>query len=265
MRRVSRTLLFAAAALGLAACGSQPSVTGKVTDIWGKPIEGATVTIESVVEQPTTGAQGTFSMPALEGKKRVRAGAENYIHVEESFVFPAGEDDTVAMPDVHLRLFPEPEGPGLYLVNAAKYSPLAAEGIDTQGTELHAYTGLKEPGDVKTKPGQKLRFVYKAPLEPHQIANLGLELHRLEFVDDTTVSGPMGETNVTINRFIAKDQVAFDLKELATEGSFLIITREALDAGYYAFHTEGALTSTDVDALDKKPEQLRKAYPFQVK
>jgi hypothetical protein len=261
----ARLFFFAAAAVGVIGCGTEPTMTGTVTDVWDKPLPGATITIEGVADLATSGEGGSFTLPVLEGKKRIKAGAEGYVHVQETFVFPQGENSTVAMPDVKLTLYPAPEKPGLYLVNTQAYSPLVGQSIDTTGTELNAYTGLEDPGKVKVSAKPRQRLVYRAPLEPSEIARMGLELHRLEFVQDTTVAGAMGEQNVKVNRFVAKEQIEFDLKQLASDDCYLIVTRGKLEPGYYAFHTEGLLTSNDVDALDKTPKELRKAYPFQVK
>jgi len=260
-----RLLVFAAAAAGLIGCGTEPTMTGSVKDVWDKPIANATVTIEGVTELANTGDKGEFDMPVLAGKKRVKAGAEGYVHVQETFVFPEGEDSKIQMPNVELVLYPEPKTDGLFLVNSKEYSKLDGQTIDTTGTELQAYTGLENPGKVKVNAKPRQRFVYRVALEPNEIARVGLELHRLEFVQDTTVTSAMGETNVKVNRFVAKEEIEFDLKELATDHHYLIITRGKLDAGYYAFHSEGLLTSGDVDGLDKTPEELRKAYPFEVK
>jgi len=261
----ARSLFFAAAAVGVIGCSTEPTMTGKVTDVWDKPIAGAKVTIEGVSDQPQTEADGTFTLPVLEGKKRIKAGAEGYVHVQETFVFPQGENSTVAMPDVKLTLYQAPEKPGLYLVKDSDYAELQGSTIDTMGTELHAYTGIENPGQVKVGQKARQRLVYRVALEPSEIARMGLELHRLDFVQDTTVAGAMGEANVKVNRFVAKEEIEFDLKQLASDDCYLIVTRGKLDPGYYAFHTEGLLTSSDVDALDKTPEELRKAYPFQVK
>jgi hypothetical protein len=266
MSRLSaRHLLFAVAAVGVIGCGSEPTMTGKVTDVWDQPIASAKVTIEGVAAQASTGADGTFTMPSLSGKKRFKAGAEGYVHVQETFVFPEGEGSTVTPPKVHLTLYPAPESAGLYLVNNKDYSPIAGATIDTLGTELGAYTGIEDPGKVKVGVKARQRLIYKAALEPSEIARMGLELHRLDFVQDTTVAGPLGEANVKVNRFVAKEEVEFDLKQLASDDCYLIVTRGKLEPGYYAFHTEGLLTSNDVDALDKTPAELRVAYPFQVK
>lgn len=261
----ARLLFFAAAAVGAIGCGTEPTMSGKVADVWNNPIVDAKVTIEGVADQPKTGADGSFTLPVLEGKKKIKAGADGFVHVQETFVFPEGENSTVAMPDVSLTLYPAPEKPGLYMVNTQKYSELEGSTIDTLGTELHAYTGLENPGKVKVAAQARQRLIYRVPLEPNEIARMGLELHRLDFVQDTTVAGAMGEANVKVNRFVAKESIEFDLKQLASDDCYLIVTRAKLDPGYYAFHTEGLLTSNDVDALDKTPEELRKAYPFQVK
>jgi len=260
-----RLLLFAVTAAGFIGCGTEPTMTGAVKDVWDKPIAGATVTIEGVTELATTSDKGSFDMPVLQGKKRVKAGANGFVHVQETFVFPEGSDSKVEPPNVELVLYPEPPSEGLFLVNTKEYSKLDGQTISTTGTQLQAYTGVENPGKVKVPAKPRQRFVYRVALEPNEIARVGLELHRLEFVQDTTVSGAMGETNVKVNRFVAKEEVEFDLKELATAHHYLIITRSKLNSGYYAFHSEGLLTSGDVDGLDKTPEELRKAYPFQVK
>jgi hypothetical protein len=266
MSRISTRFLFiAAAALGVIGCGSEPTMTGKVTDVWDKPVAAAKVTIEGISDQAETGADGAFSFPVIEGKKRIKAGAEGYVHVQETFVFPEGENSSVAVPEVKLTLYPAPSDPGLYLVNNKDYSKLDGATIDTQGTELHAFTGIEKPGKVKVGAKARQRLVYRVALEPSEIARLGLELHRLEFVEDTTVPGTVGDETVKVNRFVAKEEIEFDLKQLASDDCYLIVSRGKLDPGYYAFHTEGLLTGDDVDALDKTPEELRKAYPFQVK
>jgi hypothetical protein len=260
-----RFLVFAAAAAGFIGCGSEPTMSGAVKDVWDAPIANASVTIEGITELANTDAKGEFTMPVLEGKKRIKAGAEGHVFVQETFVFPEGEASKVEMPKVELVLYPEPPSEGLFLVNSSKYSKLDGQTIDTTGTELQAYTGVEDPGKVSVKAKPRQRFVYRVGLSPSEIARVGLELHRLEFVKDTTVTSAMGETNVKVNRFVAKEEVEFDLKELATDNHYLIITRGKLAAGTYAFHSEGLLTSGDVDGLDKTPEELRKAYPFEVK
>jgi hypothetical protein len=45
----------------------------------------------------------------------------------------------------------------------------------------------------------------------------------------------------------------------------VIMTREKLSPGMYAFHTQGTLTSKDPTALDKLPKEMRVAYPFEVR
>jgi hypothetical protein len=49
------------------------------------------------------------------------------------------------------------------------------------------------------------------------------------------------------------------------ENYFLITPSEPLAPGHYAFHTQDVLTSKDPEALAKLPQELRTAYPFQIK
>jgi hypothetical protein len=267
MSRLSaRLLFFAAAAVGVIGCGSEPTMTGKVSDVWNGPVAGATVSVEGLTDNVTSGADGSFTLPVLSGKKRVKAGAEGYVHVLETIVFPETKDAEATGPDVKLVLYPAPETTGFHLVNSQAYSKLPGQAIDTTGTELNAYTGIKDPGDTKVGKKPRQRLIYRVAHEPHEIARMGLELHRLDFVEEMPIPGPEGEETVKINRFIAKGEpIEFDLKQLASDDCYLIVTQADLAPGYYAFHSEGLLTSNDVDALDKTPEKLRKAYPFQIK
>ena len=63
MRRIS--LLTSALLLSLAACTDPPTVSGTVTDIWGRPVEGATVRLEGAPEHTTTDGAGAFTLASL--------------------------------------------------------------------------------------------------------------------------------------------------------------------------------------------------------
>ena len=52
---------------------------------------------------------------------------------------------------------------------------------------------------------------------------------------------------------------------METDDDYSIKTREPLEPGMYAFHTQGVLTSVDTAALDKLPSEMRVAFPFEVR
>ena len=51
----------------LCACGGGTQLKGQVVDIWGNPIEGATVKIEGQSERPMTDSSGWFNLPNITG------------------------------------------------------------------------------------------------------------------------------------------------------------------------------------------------------
>ncbi len=264
---MSRTnsFLFVSAVAGLfaAGCSTTPMVSGTVVDCFGKPVEGAKVQVEGFTEHAMTDAAGTFEVPAFTGKKRVQAGKDGFILARDSYYIP--EEEGKSSDPLTLHLYPDPEKPGFHLVNTSSYSELPSEMIDVVGTELHAYTGIKDHGAVAVKSKDRMRFIFSTTRSRAQIAHLGLELHKLEFVENTPVSGVLGEESIKVNRFVATESQEFELKELPTDDDWLIVTKKKLSPGVYAFHTEGLMTSKSVDALDKTPEELRMAYAFQVK
>lgn len=262
-RSSSMFFLSVAAGFFAAGCSTTPMVSGAVVDCFGDPVSGARVQVEGFTEHATTDEKGNFSVPAFTGKKRVQAGKDGYILARDSYYIP--EDEAKNSDPITLHLYPDPEKPGFHLVNAKEYNALPSEAIDVVGTELNAYTGIKDHGQVSVKAKERMRFIFSTTRSRAQIAHLGLELHKLEFVESTPVSAVLGEATVKVNRFVATEAQEFDLKELPSEDDWLIVTRKKLSPGIYAFHTEGLMTSKDVDALDKTPEELRLVYPFQVK
>lgn len=263
IRTASPFLFTVAAGLFAAGCSTTPMVNGTVVDCFGDPVEGARVQVEGFTEHAMTDAKGVFEVPAFTGKKRVQAGKDGYILARDSYYIP--EEEGKSSDPIKLHLYPDPEKPGFHLVNGDKYSELPTQMIDVVGTELHAYTGIKDHGEITVKPKDRMRFIFSTTRSRAQIAHLGLELHKLEFVENTPVSSVLGEQSVKVNRFVATESQEFELKELPSDDDWLIVTKKKLEPGVYAFHTEGLMTSKDVDALDKTPEELRQAYPFQIK
>ena len=260
MRRLSALLSLVAT---LTACSDPPTMSGTVKDPWGAPVAGAVVQLEDVAEQVTTDDQGVFTFQRVTGKRRIQVGREGYIRSLESWGLP--DDLESELTSIDLRIFPDPPNAGFFLINDTAYSELAAHPVDVAGTEIKAYTGIKAGGEVKIRSKDRLRFVFSSARSRAELAHLDLQLHALEFIEDVAVPTVLGEEMVKINRFIATGEaVPFELRELDSGDDYLLTTREPLAPGYYAFHTEGQLTTTRNDGLDKLPEELRKAWPLRV-
>lgn len=255
----SKSLLLAALLVG---CQKERKVSGVVTDIFGNPLDGVTVMMEGHGEQTVTDASGSFTFPLQESPMRFLAGKDGFIRGMTTVQPPASKEEPVPSPK--FELYPKPEDKGFYAVSAKDYIKLGPRKVKVVGTELRGLTGIQETGDHELAGGQ-LRFIYSSGLRPDEIARLDLRLHNLDFVESVEVPGVLGKEPVTANLWVAEDSVKFDLEQMSSEDVYLITTADKLDAGVYAFHTEGVLTSKDVKALDKLPKELQVAYSFEVK
>jgi hypothetical protein len=249
--------------LSVLACGEDPRLEGTVNDCWDQPIAGVTIQIGGQAEQSTTDAKGRFSMPAPTSDVEIRAGKDGFIRGMARVKLAAGDDG--ALPSPAIQLYPEPAEPGFYAIGRAAYAPMVGATIDTVGTDLKAYTGLKDFGSATVAKSTPVRVVFSSTLRNSELAQLNLQLHKLSFVETAQVPGVLGVSDVKINRWIPDASIAFDLESLPSENDFLITTRGPLEEGTYAFHTQGVLISTDVDALASVPEEMRVAYVFEVR
>jgi hypothetical protein len=236
---------------------------GTVTDCWDQPIAGVTIQVEGQTEQATTDSKGKFSVPAPMGNVEIHAGKEGFIRGMARVALSKGEDAEFPTPEI--LLYPEPAAPGFYALGASAYAPMSGSGIDTVGTDLKAFTGLKDLGGAIVGTAGPTRVVFSSTLRNSELAQLNLQLHKLNFVETAELPGVLGTADVKINRWVPETSVPFDLESLPSDNDYLITTRKALDKGAYAFHTQGVLSSTDVDALATIPEEMRIAYAFEVR
>jgi hypothetical protein len=249
--------------VGLAGCTDQEQISGAVRDPWGHPVSGATVIMEGVFEQAHTDGDGRFSFPLRDGTFRLMAGHDGFIKATATVAHPPGEDGSPPSPE--MVLYPDPPGAGFFAVGQDALEPVEGSAIRTVGTELRAFTGLRDVGALRLNGGHAQAFVFTSHLRPSELAQLDLQLHRLEFVDDAALPGALGDQDVAVNLWVARDAVPFDLKGLLSRDDYLVTTRARLVPGIYAFHTNGVLTSRDVETLDKLPREMRVAWPFEVR
>lgn len=251
------------AGLVLVSCRG-PTVEGSVVDPWGHALEDVTVIVEGVTEEQLTNEAGRFEIETERGAVlNMLAGREGYIKGTTSVRVPRGEDAPV--PEPVIVLYPDPEEPGFYVVGESGYVRLDEEAVRTVGTELTSFTGVADAEGGGVPAQGQLRVVFATNLRRADISRLDLRLSRLEFVERQPIKDVYGETEVTVNLWVARESVPFELTGLASATDYLLTSREPLPTGAYAFHIQGVLTDPDVHHLERLPKEMRVAYPFEVR
>jgi len=254
-------MLTLVTAVALAACNPTPkTINGKVTDIWGKPVENATVQLVDAAAPATSGADGSFSFPRPEaaGALKFTAGKDGFIKNSSEVMMP--EDTTGFSPAI--KMYPIPDGMGFFAIGASDYIPVNPVQLKTTGTDLGAYTGLPSDPEAVTASQE---FIFSSTSSASELSRLNLKLHRLEFKPSATVTGVTGDQEVTLNLFVATDAIPYDIQVLPRDNYFLINPRDELESGHYAFSTQGVLGSSDPETLANLPVELQVAHPFQIK
>jgi len=246
----------------LAGCGEDPILKGQVVDIWGQPVEGATVMIVGQANaRILTDNSGLYSMSRLAGSHEFKAGREGYIQQHSQFNVDANNEQ--AGPT--FQLYKKPEQVGFYIVGAAAYDQLSAQTVHSVGNELKSFHGLKSAGDAGAE-GTSIRVIYHNDLKMDELMRLGLELHKLNHISETTFPGPLGsEMSADVNLWVSEGEVGIDVAPTASKTDYLITSKEPLKAGTYAFHTQDLLTPKDLEAFGQLPDTLRVAFPFTVR
>ncbi len=247
---------------GLSACSEPPVHKGKVTDRWGKPIAGVTIGVTGTAKQLVSGMDGTFTIPVQSGDVKLRAGKPGFI---KSSLKMMKYEGTGNPSPVLIAMYPDPETSGFYAVTSSKYAEVSSMRVKTVGTDIRAFNGMTDVGKVRLNGKQPLEFVFSSEARRSQLKQLGLQLHKLKFLESDSVPGVLGETTVALNLWVSDATIPFDLTGMETDDDYSIKTREKLEPGVYAFHTQGILSSTDPAALDKLPEEMRVAFPFEVR
>ena len=248
--------------MGLMACSEPPAHKGVVTDRWGKPIPGVIVGYTGSAEQLVSGPDGRFSLPTQSADFKVRAGKPGFIMQS---VTVTGHSEGADPVPVRFALYPNPETSGFYAVGSTGYTAVESKAVKTVGTDIRAFHGLGDVGKARVKTTKPAEFVFSSEARRSELKQLGLQLHRLKFLEQDSLPGVLGETDITLNLWVAMESVAFDLAALETDNDYTIRTRALLEPGVYAFHTQGVLTSKDPSALDKLPSEMRVAFPFEVR
>jgi len=245
----------------LVACSDTRTLSGKVLDIWGKPIEGATVVVEGVLERNYTTSNGAFVIEVEDPASRVMVGKDGYI---KDILDTSAKSEEEDYDPLAFSLYPEPETPGFYGVGREKYVALGSQRIQLVGTDLQHFAGVQDIPE-EFLPRGKVEFVFTTKLRPSEIAQMNLHLSKLEFVDKTRIKGVFGAEDATVQLWSAGDDVTFDLEQLASREDYLIKARDDLPPGIYAFHAHDVLHEEDERVLRSLPREQQVAFPFEVR
>lgn len=269
----------------LAACTADTrTVVGTVKDIWGHPVPEATVVVEGVVERYYTDSAGAFSIelpasslvlrpesgdaaeapePGLGGPTgiRVLVGKDGFIKRQ---AFARDLPESESFDPLTFSLYPEPKEPGFYAVGRDAYLQLGHQRIQMVGTDTAHFAGVQDIPEESVAPGS-LEILFSTRLRPSEIAQMNLHLSRLEFVEKSRMKGVFGAEDATVNLWVARDDVPFDLVGFETREDYLITTRVPLTSGMYAFHAHDILHEEDERVLYSLPKEQVVAFPFEVR
>ncbi|MBX2797184.1 MAG: carboxypeptidase-like regulatory domain-containing protein [Myxococcales bacterium] len=245
--------------LATACSPSGPLVEGRVTDIWGNPIEGATVMVEGGSERPLTDSSGRYAIERLDGKRLIKAGRKGYIQDHHTVAFEA--DTPTEGPT--FTLYPQPERFGLFLVQHDHYSELTPKRVNSVGNALRSYRGTRSTGEVIADRSQPT-VLWHIDVPQEQAMGLQLELRRLDFLRRGKVPSPSGETDVNVNLYVDAGAVPTEIEPLRSRFDYLVRVSEPLTPGLYAFQTQGLLTA-DMSVWSQTAPELRTVHPFEVR
>ncbi len=246
----------------LLACSDAHTLAGEVVDIWGKPVAGATVVIEGVVDHYTSDGAGKFTIETEKKDiKRVAAVQSGYIKQVVEAGRTTEEDDWNPL---SFRLYPAPAQPGFYGVGRTNYIHLQARRIHIIGTDLKHYAGLQDIPE-ETIPRGKPEFVFYSTLRSSELSQMNLHLSRLKFIDKAPLKGILGRGDATVNLWIADADVPYDLKALPARDNYVIQFRDDATPGIYAFHAQDVLNEEDSRVLMNLPKERQVAFPFEIK
>ncbi|MEQ1568618.1 MAG: carboxypeptidase-like regulatory domain-containing protein [Myxococcota bacterium] len=241
-------------------CGSTERIEGKVVDVWGNPISGATVMVVGGSERPMTDANGRYAIARADGRMEMKAGCKGYIQEHRELVVEPGD----RQPQGPLfELYPKPEAAGFYVVGTGRYAELEAQPVKFVGNALQQFRGIADHGEVTVESGRP-RIVFHTDLREDEILRLGLELHQLKYAAQETIPGPVGTAEITVNLWVDGGKRGVDLVPLRSKTDYLLTPTEVLEPGTYVLETQGLLSGSP-EAFAQIPEELRLVFPFEVR
>ncbi|MCB9665866.1 MAG: carboxypeptidase regulatory-like domain-containing protein [Alphaproteobacteria bacterium] len=250
-------LLAILGTLHLAACTcSQPVViVGQVIDLWGDPVEGATITVEEVDGTLTTDGEGTFTLPML-GDVMITIEKEGFVTRTD----PIEPLDTTKSWREPFEIVPIPPQEGFHAIGPSGYDHLEGLAVRTVSGGTRTWRGVAAPSEVEVE-GDPLRVIFRTSLTEAQVEAAGIALHRLERVDKAEVPAIDGSTEVTVDLWVSA--VTVPLQFLKLDDRTWAMKSEELARGTYALVTRNLLDPA-AEGFDELAPELRQVHAFTV-
>lgn len=242
------------------ACTDPQTLNVTASDAFGNTLEDVQVKLPTG-EPVATGKDGQASFEVQPGKLEIMAGKEGFIPEYGSVTVPdEGDPDALAF-----TLFFQPDHVGFYGVGNADYMELETEKIKMVATDKTTWHGIKNVPEEALPSGAPQRFVFQSGLRAAELKQQDLTLSKLKFVEEAEVVGVLGATDVELDLWVADSDFGFDIKGTQAQDNYLIVTKDKLAPGFYAFHAQGILKATEAESLDRLPKEMQVVYPFEVK
>ena len=110
-----------------------------------------------------------------------------------------------------------------------------------------------------------LRVVFHTEFTYDQVQRMDLELVELAFTKSSELQGAVGIAEAEINLYTKKRIIPIEITAMKSKSDYLITVKEELEPGAYAFHTQGTLAPKDQESFAKIPENLRIAFPLELR
>lgn len=245
----------------LAACETEPDLLeGKVVDVWGNPIEGATVMVVGGNERPMSDADGRYKiLRPTSGVLEIKAGRQGFIQDHKEIEVGPLLNSGAPL----FELYPKPEVAGFYIVANNKYLKLDSRPVVSVGNALQQFRGIQTLTEASVET-ERPRIIFHTDLRHDELMRLGLELYRLKQVGEAQIPGPLGSTTVGINLYTSDRAHPIDIEPLRSKTDYLLTPKERLSSGSYVLQTQALLTG-DAAAFEEIPEELRVVFPFEVR
>lgn len=260
----TRFLLLAAPLLVEACTCSSPKLEGKVVDLWDNPVAGITVKHPKMEKGVLTDKDGLFAMPLLHGKYDVTAKGEGFIVANKEVTVPEGADEG----HLDLRVIPEPDSNGFFLVGPEAYIKLLPQGVQRKGNETQSYIGVSSSGDAQVKlkdvPGEKLRLVFHTDeLKMDEVKRLDIELHKLTFLEETEIKTVEGTAKVDLDLWTSAGTIPYEDEQVGSDDNYIFRIDE-IPSGTYAFSSMHLLDPASAQFFDNVPDAVRLVHPFTI-
>jgi hypothetical protein len=209
--------------------------------------------------RPITDAEGRYTLPRQAGSYEIKAGREGFIQEHSKMDITA---ESTAAP--LFTLYNKPADAGFYIISTGRYAKLEPANVENMGTQLRSHRGLKDVGKAEAQGGE-VRVLFHTDLRMDEISRLDLELHKLKFIKDDEVPGPLGgRTKVKVNLFVSDGEVPITIEPMRSRTDYLVKSSDKLEGGFYAFHTQDMMDPKN-EAFDQVPQELKVAFPFEVR